>query len=281
MGLRWGECAGLKVGRLDRVCWQRTRGPGGVMVEDPLKSKKGIRTETAPEELMDMLAEHLAWRGLTGADPDAYVFTSPEGDPLDYSNWYHNAGVPARWKVGLYDLWLHHLRDANGTAMEEGGVGPKTAQKRLGHADMRTTLDLHQVAPTRPTARRRSAGRPTRACLVGRAASGVMEYGAVGVQATRHHHRTGWCGRTWFALDWRAWLGRFRLRSFISRTSSMSPRWPSTVCFPTTPPWPPGCSPSRLATAASKGGGDKGWLMSLQGVLWRTTRRSTSLLAAR
>lgn len=152
MGLRWGECAGLKVGRLDflrseiRVCWQRTRGPGGVMVEGPPKSRKGIRTETAPEELMNMLAEHLAGRELTGADADAYVFTSPAGDPLDYSNWYHNVWVPARTKVGLFGLWFHHLRDANGTAMEEEGVGPKTAQKRLGHADMRTTLDIYTKA---------------------------------------------------------------------------------------------------------------------------------------
>ena len=38
LGLRWGECAGLKVDKLDflrstlKVDWQRTRGPGGAMV---------------------------------------------------------------------------------------------------------------------------------------------------------------------------------------------------------------------------------------------------------
>jgi integrase len=154
LGLRWGECAGLKVGRIDflrseiRVCWQRTRGPGGVMVEGPPKSKKGNRTEAAPKELMDLLAEHLAWRGLSGADTDAYVFTSPAGEPLDYSNWYHNVWVAARHRVRLYDLKFHNLRDANSTAMVEGGVDVKTAQHRLGHADVRTTLEIYTKATT-------------------------------------------------------------------------------------------------------------------------------------
>jgi integrase len=154
LGLRWGECAGLRVGRIDflrseiRVCWQRTRGPGGVMVEGPPKSAKGNRTEAAPPELMDVLAAHLARRGLTGADADEYVFTGPQGQPLDYSNWYHDVWVPARTAVGLKGLKFHNLRDANATGMVAAGVDPKTAQVRLGHADVRTTLGIYAKATT-------------------------------------------------------------------------------------------------------------------------------------
>jgi len=32
---------------------------------------------------MDMLAAHLARRGVTGADTDAFVFVMPAGGPLD------------------------------------------------------------------------------------------------------------------------------------------------------------------------------------------------------
>lgn len=154
LGLRWGECAGLKVGRLDflrseiRVCWQRTRGPGGVMVEGPPKSAKGNRTEAVPKELMDMLAAHLARRGLTGADADEYVFTGPQGQPLDYSNWYHGVWVPACKAAGLAGLKFHNLRDANATGMVADGVDVKTAQVRLGHADVRTTLGIYAKATT-------------------------------------------------------------------------------------------------------------------------------------
>jgi integrase len=153
-GLRWGECAGLKVGRLDflrseiRVCWQRTRGPGGAMVEGPPKSAKGNRTEAAPKELMDLLAGHLAKRSLTGADTDAYVFVGPNGGPLDYSDWYHRVWEPAREAIGLPQLKFHNLRDANITGMVAEGVDVKTAQTRAGHADPRVLLGIYAQATT-------------------------------------------------------------------------------------------------------------------------------------
>jgi integrase len=88
LGLRWAECAGLKVGRLDflgrtiTVAEQRTRGLGGRMVEGPPKSAAGNRTMTVPAPLMAMLAEHLKRRGVTAADPVAYVFVGPQDGPL-------------------------------------------------------------------------------------------------------------------------------------------------------------------------------------------------------
>ena len=54
-GLRWGEIAGMRVGRLDflrhtvTVAKQRTRGEKGGMVEQDAKTKAGRRTFTVPE----------------------------------------------------------------------------------------------------------------------------------------------------------------------------------------------------------------------------------------
>lgn len=154
LGPRWGECAGLKVGRLDflrctmTIDWQRTRGSGGVMVEGPPKSAAGERTLAVPKLLMDMLAEHLARRGLTAADADAYVFTAPDGGPLDYSDWYHREWVPACKAAGLPGLKFHNLRDANITGMVAEGVDVKTAQTRAGHADVRVLLGIYAQATT-------------------------------------------------------------------------------------------------------------------------------------
>ena len=44
---------------------------------------------------MAMLAGILARRGLTGADADAYVFASPDGEPLEYSNFRYRLWLPA------------------------------------------------------------------------------------------------------------------------------------------------------------------------------------------
>ena len=149
LGLRWGECAGLRVGRIDFlagtlvVAEQLTRGLGGVMVAGPPKSTAGRRTLTVPGPLLDLLAAHLARRGLTGADPDAYVFVGPAGEPLDYANFRHRTWLPAIAAAGLDGLTFHDLRRTNATGMVQEGVDLKTAQSRLGHSDPRLTLGLY------------------------------------------------------------------------------------------------------------------------------------------
>jgi integrase len=92
LGLRWGEVAGLRVGRLDflrttlTVAEQVTQGPGGATTVGAPKSAAGRRTLAVPAELMSRLAAHLARRGLTGADPSAFVFATVSGTPLDYAH---------------------------------------------------------------------------------------------------------------------------------------------------------------------------------------------------
>ncbi len=152
LGLRWGEIAGLRVGQLDlvrrtlTVKTQRTRGEGGRMVEQSPKTRAGQRTMTMPTWIAAMLAEHLARRGLTGADKDAPVFASRDGEPLDYSNWRVRVWLPARKAAGLSQLTFHDLKHTAATLLVEEGVDIKTAQTRLGHADPSTTLRIYAQA---------------------------------------------------------------------------------------------------------------------------------------
>ena len=141
LGLRWGEVAGLRVGRLDflrqtlTVATQRTRGTRGTMVEQDPKSRRGRRTLTLPAWLMFMLASHLADRGLTGDHTDALVFVSVEGAPLHYSNWRRRVWLPAVGAAGFPGLRYHDLRHTAATALVDEGVDIKTAQTRLGHSE--------------------------------------------------------------------------------------------------------------------------------------------------
>jgi integrase len=154
LGLRWGECAGLRVGRLDflratlSVAEQLSRGPHGTRVSGPPKSQAGRRTLTVPEPLMAMLAELLARRRLTGTDGDALVFVGPDGGPLEYSNFRRRVWMPACQAAGLPGLVFHDLRRANATGMVAEGVDLKTAQTRLGHSDPRLTLAIYAQATT-------------------------------------------------------------------------------------------------------------------------------------
>lgn len=62
LGMRWGECAGLRVGRLDFtrctlfVAEQLTRAGHGIMVAGPPKSAAGRRTLSVPRPLLGLLA---------------------------------------------------------------------------------------------------------------------------------------------------------------------------------------------------------------------------------
>jgi integrase len=166
LGMRWGEVAGLRVGRIDfmrgalTIAEQLTRGEHGHAVSGAPKSEAGRRTLSVPAGLLEMLSEHLARRGLTGADSDAYVFVMRGGCALDYSRWrrrvWNPAAVAARLGElvkdeetgrGRYEgLTFHDLRRANATALVLDGVDLKTAQARLGHSDPRLTLGVYAQA---------------------------------------------------------------------------------------------------------------------------------------
>ena len=152
LSLRWGEIAGLRVGKLDfarrtvAVVEQRTRGRKGRMVDGQPKTSAGRRTLAVPDWLMTMLADHLAARGVTDADPEALVFVAPNGGPLHYSNWRIRVWVPAVNAVGLDGLHFHDLRKTAATVLLVEGVDVKTAQRRLGHASPQVTLRVYAQA---------------------------------------------------------------------------------------------------------------------------------------
>jgi len=154
LGLRWGEVAGLRVGHVDplrktvTVAEQVTRGTGGAGVMGPPKSAAAHRTISIPTELADELSAHMKMRGLTGADPEEFLFPNTEGGPLDYSNWRRRIWEPAVKAADLEGLNFHDLRRTNATAMVAEGVDVKTAQARLGHSDPRLTLAIYAQATT-------------------------------------------------------------------------------------------------------------------------------------
>ncbi len=152
LGLRWGEVAGLRVGRVDvlgrQLHVEETAGRDGEgrLVLGPPKSAASRAAMTMPEPLADMLAKHMAKRGLTAADPDAFLFVNEHGGPLLYSNWRNRVWLPAVEVAGCKGTGFHDLRRATATGLVAGGVDIKTAQSWMRHADPRMTLGLYASA---------------------------------------------------------------------------------------------------------------------------------------
>jgi integrase len=167
-GLRWGEVAGLRVGRVDAdagtvaVVETIVRGRKGSVGVGLPKSEAGRRTLALPHVLVEMLTAHMAAVGLTEADDDALLFTAPGGGPLRYTNWLRRVWYPATIAAGLGEmvedkatgsrryegLGFHDLRRASATGLVAAGVDVKTAQSVLGHTDARVTLDLYAQVVT-------------------------------------------------------------------------------------------------------------------------------------
>ena len=82
LGLRWSEVIGLRAGRVDflrrSVAVERTLAEvEGEMMDAPPKSTASARPVSAPVELLELLAAHIARTDRSG--PEDLLFTGPEG----------------------------------------------------------------------------------------------------------------------------------------------------------------------------------------------------------
>lgn len=143
-GLREGELFALRRVDVDllhatvNVRRKRLRLASGEVIEDDPKSEAGRRKVAIPRPLVEELEQHLA--RYTDASPDAYVFTSPEGLPLERSNFRARVWQPAALRVGLSGLRFHDLRHAAGTLAARTGATTKEIMSRLGHSSPRAAM---------------------------------------------------------------------------------------------------------------------------------------------
>lgn len=110
---------------------------GRVLIADT-KTKGSRRSASAPEEIVDLLAEHLARRNRPA--PDEFVFVSPHGGPLRANHFRKRVFIPAVKRAGLDGLTFHGLRQSAVGFMIALGPHPRVMQQRMGHASVRTTL---------------------------------------------------------------------------------------------------------------------------------------------
>src|SRR5439155_8508196 len=108
------------------------------VVEDEPKSAAGRRKVALPRPLVDELSAHFATYGASG--PDSHVFTTPEGTPLERSNFRGRVWAPATRSVGLEGVRFHDLRHAAGTLAARTGATTKEIMARLGHSSPRAAM---------------------------------------------------------------------------------------------------------------------------------------------
>ncbi len=74
-----------------------------------------------------------------GVNPDALVFSTRRGTPLNRRNLLRRQLIPAAEKAGLHDVNWHWLRHANATLHDSLGTPLGTVQAFLGHSSSEIT----------------------------------------------------------------------------------------------------------------------------------------------
>lgn len=144
-GLRTGESLGLRRGDVDLlhaqlrvfVQAQEVRGRGRVVLEP--KSEAGRRTVVIPGIVVEALQAHMGT--YTDPEPDAPVFTGPEGGPLRRASLSKAWRLAVRATGGPGGLRLHDLRHHAATLTARmPGVTTKELMARIGHSSPRAAL---------------------------------------------------------------------------------------------------------------------------------------------
>lgn len=101
------------------------------------------RRVTLPPWLASEMEDHLA---TLPASPVALVFTTEGGEPIRQSNFYRRyfkPAVRAALPASKHGLRFHDLRHSHASWLIAGGANVLQVMKRLGHRDIRTTLNTY------------------------------------------------------------------------------------------------------------------------------------------
>jgi integrase len=152
-GLRQGELFALRRRDIDldrgvvRVERKRLRLASGAVIEGDPKSAAGRRLVALPAVVTAELRTHLAT--CCGDADDNYVFTSPEGLPLERSNFRMRVWVLATEAAGVPGLRFHDLRHTAGTLAARTGATAKELMARMGHSTSQASMTYQHAATDR------------------------------------------------------------------------------------------------------------------------------------
>jgi len=150
-GLRIGELAGLRVGRVDLSAGtvqvvEQVVEVAGIQHFGPPKTAAGRRTVPVPRFVVDELVPLCE-----GKPPDALVFTAPGGGVLRRTIWAARFFRPAVERADLAPLRIHDLRHTAVGLWIAAGANTLEITRRAGHSSSTFVLDRygHLLDPAR------------------------------------------------------------------------------------------------------------------------------------
>lgn len=151
-GMRQGEILGLSWDGINLeqgiIYVKQTLSNDGKKLRASTKTAAGMRTIAIPDELVTELKrhninqkKHRLQAGTLYADFNL-VNTTEIGTPINPSNLRRNFNIFIE-KAKVRKIRFHDLRHTHATLLLKGGINPKIVCERLGHADLRMTLERY------------------------------------------------------------------------------------------------------------------------------------------
>ena len=142
-GVRFGELAALRVGRIDLLRRRALIADSVTLVSSRrvfgTPTSHGRREVPIPAFLVDQLADHVR-----GREPDELVFPGTRsGGPLRWPVFRQSAFAAAAAAIGRAGLQPHELSPHRGLPGLAAGADVKVVQRMLGHASAAMTLDQY------------------------------------------------------------------------------------------------------------------------------------------
>ena len=108
------------------------------------KTDESSRVVDLPQVAIDALRERQRIaKGEARSRRSPYCFTASNGSPLRASNFNRRTWRDIRDAAGLPEVTMHGLRHACSSIMASRGASAKQIAARLGHADVRLTLNRY------------------------------------------------------------------------------------------------------------------------------------------
>ncbi len=143
-GMRIGEARNLNIADFD---WK-----AGTLSIAGAKTAAGNRVVRISKTAQELISVHVNSTGRSMVNGSEPLFVSHKRDKesgmvigtrLIYGNFYNRIFKPAAAQIGLPDLQAHDLRRTTATLLVSNGTPDKVIMERLGHRDIRTTLNLY------------------------------------------------------------------------------------------------------------------------------------------
>lgn len=146
-GLRWGEIAGLRRGRVDvlrseiTVCETAVQIDGKAVQFGEPKTKGSRRRIPVARSVMAEIDAHMA--EFVRPESDALLVTGSHGGPQHRGTFHRHVWTPAVRAAGLEPLRPHDLRHTFVSLLVTAGANVKQVSTWAGHSSVTVTLDTY------------------------------------------------------------------------------------------------------------------------------------------